>query len=73
MLPLSTVQTYLFKLAAPDMPKTFIMVESGVRMHTTTFMREKGDTPNNFCVKVPGYGSPRLSLTGAAAPEAHSN
>ena len=34
------------------MPKTFVMVESGVRLHTTTFMREKGDTPNNFCIKV---------------------
>ena len=46
------LQVYLFKLAAPDMPKIFVLLESGVRIHTTGFMREKGDTPNNFCVKV---------------------
>lgn len=43
---------YLFKLAAPDRPKVFILVESGVRLHTTSYMREKSDTPNNFCIKL---------------------
>lgn len=45
-------KTYLFKLALPDTPKTFILVESGIRMHATSFMRDKPNVPSGFTVKL---------------------
>ncbi|KAJ1626290.1 hypothetical protein T492DRAFT_577570, partial [Pavlovales sp. CCMP2436] len=42
---------YLLKLAKPD-SKIFIVVESGVRFHVTEFVREKGNVPSLFTLKL---------------------
>ena len=44
-------RTFLFKLQGPQ-GKVQLLVESGNRMHTTTFDRERNDTPNGFAVKL---------------------
>ncbi len=44
-------KTYLFKLAKPD-HKSFLVIESGVRVHTTKFTREHQSVPSVFCLKV---------------------
>ena len=56
-------RTYLLKLqpqgaadGAPDAPddgagKTLLLLESGIRFHTTAFMRDKGDQPSGVCAK----------------------
>ena len=59
-----TARTFLIKLqaggndAAPDAGdageapvKTLLLLESGIRFHTTAFMREKADAPSNVCAK----------------------
>lgn len=35
----------------PD-EKINLLIESGVRMHTTEYQREKADTPSNFNIKL---------------------
>jgi predicted ribosome quality control (RQC) complex YloA/Tae2 family protein len=45
-------KTYLFKLALPDKPKKMLIVESGVRFHTTQFEREKSPIPSGFAMKM---------------------
>jgi predicted ribosome quality control (RQC) complex YloA/Tae2 family protein len=48
-------RTYLFKLAQPgaiDQDKLFIVVESGVRLHTTRFSRDRREVPSVFTMKV---------------------
>eukprot|EP01083_Nonionella_stella_P289471 985027_1 len=42
---------YLFKLARPDQ-KLFLILESGIRFHTTKYMREKNKMPNGFSTKL---------------------
>lgn len=46
-------KTYLLKFARPE-SKLYLLVESGVRIHTTEFTREKQNTqlPNGFCMKL---------------------
>ncbi|KAJ1913468.1 hypothetical protein IWQ60_009196 [Tieghemiomyces parasiticus] len=44
-------KTYLLKFAKPD-TKAFLLVESGIRLHTTDFTRGKSNTPSNFCMKL---------------------
>lgn len=44
-------KTYLFKLAKPD-AKVFLVIESGVRIHSTAFSRETKDVPSVFTLKV---------------------
>jgi predicted ribosome quality control (RQC) complex YloA/Tae2 family protein len=44
-------RTYLFKLAKPDQ-KIFLLIESGIRIHTTKFAREKKEVPSVFALKV---------------------
>jgi len=29
-----------------------VLIESGIRMHTTLFLRDKSITPSGFCIKV---------------------
>jgi predicted ribosome quality control (RQC) complex YloA/Tae2 family protein len=44
-------KTYLIKLAKPD-KKVFLLIESGIRIHTTDFAREKSNIPSVFTLKV---------------------
>jgi predicted ribosome quality control (RQC) complex YloA/Tae2 family protein len=45
-------KTYMIKLALPDREKVQLILESGVRFHTTQFDREKADLPSNFTMKL---------------------
>lgn len=42
---------YLFKLAAKG-NKEFLLIEAGIRMHTTNFVRNKNSIPSGFIMKV---------------------
>lgn len=42
---------YLFKLAAKGV-KEFLLIEAGIRMHTTDFVRNKNLIPSGFSLKV---------------------
>ena len=42
---------YLFKLAKASRKET-LLIESGIRIHTTNFMRNKKDIPSGFSMKV---------------------
>ncbi|KAI7818715.1 fibronectin-binding protein A N-terminus-domain-containing protein [Gamsiella multidivaricata] len=44
-------RTYLFKFSKPDR-KEMVLIESGIRMHTTLFLRDKSITPSGFCIKI---------------------
>ncbi|KAJ2548306.1 hypothetical protein EV175_004878 [Coemansia sp. RSA 1933] len=44
-------KTFLFKFTKPD-HKELVLVESGTRLHTTDFTRDKSITPSNFCMKL---------------------
>jgi len=44
-------KTYMLKFAKPDL-KLFLLIESGVRFHTTEFTREKSNIPNSFSLKL---------------------
>ncbi|KAF9915988.1 hypothetical protein BX616_004907 [Lobosporangium transversale] len=44
-------RTYLFKFSRPDR-KEMLLIESGIRMHTTLFVRDKSITPSGFCIKI---------------------
>ncbi|KAJ2907880.1 hypothetical protein GGI21_003444, partial [Coemansia aciculifera] len=44
-------KTFLFKFTKPD-HKELVLVESGIRMHTTDYTRDKSITPSNFCMKL---------------------
>lgn len=52
-------RTYLFKLNASgggddaaEGSKTTLLLESGVRFHTTRFVRDKAATPSNITLKL---------------------
>jgi predicted ribosome quality control (RQC) complex YloA/Tae2 family protein len=47
-------KTYLLKLAQPDQ-KYFLLLESGIRLHTTEFARDKSTIPSVFTLKVRHY------------------
>ena len=42
---------FLFKLAAKGV-KEFLLIEAGIRMHTTDFVRNKNSIPSGFVMKV---------------------
>ncbi|KAG9299425.1 hypothetical protein G9A89_009377 [Geosiphon pyriformis] len=44
-------KTYLFKFSKPDR-KELLLLESGIRIHTTQFARDKSTIPSNFCMKL---------------------
>jgi predicted ribosome quality control (RQC) complex YloA/Tae2 family protein len=49
-------KTYLFKFAVPGLSeKFFLLLESGVRFHTTQFVRETPDFPSPFAMKLRKY------------------
>ncbi|CAO3640297.1 unnamed protein product [Cunninghamella blakesleeana] len=47
-------KTFLFKFAKPD-DKELVLIESGTRLHTTQFSREKSAMPSMFCAKLRKY------------------
>ena len=44
-------KTYMLKFAKPD-HKIHLLVESGIRLHTTKFERDKSQMPAAFTLKV---------------------
>ena len=48
------MQTFVFKLArtGEDGDKCFLLLESGVRMHTTAFLRDKNIMPSGVSMKL---------------------
>ncbi|KAI9098744.1 hypothetical protein DFS34DRAFT_649448 [Phlyctochytrium arcticum] len=44
-------RTYLFKFARSD-HKEIILIESGIRIHSTEFARDKSNTPSHFAMKL---------------------
>lgn len=44
-------KVYLLKFVRPD-HKLFVVIESGIRVHSTQFTREKNDIPSVFAMKV---------------------
>ncbi|KAF7728253.1 hypothetical protein EC973_006534 [Apophysomyces ossiformis] len=44
-------KTFLFKFSNPD-KKELVLIESGTRIHTTQFSREKSTMPSQFCLKL---------------------
>lgn len=44
-------KTYLFKFSQKDL-KILILIESGVRIHSTSFVRDKSNIPSGFCMKL---------------------
>jgi predicted ribosome quality control (RQC) complex YloA/Tae2 family protein len=42
---------YLLKMAKANR-KEFLLIESGIRIHTTDFTRNKKDMPSGFSMKV---------------------
>jgi predicted ribosome quality control (RQC) complex YloA/Tae2 family protein len=49
---LCSLQTYLIKLATPGKEKAVLLLESGVRFHTTRYSHAKSDTPSSFSMKL---------------------
>eukprot|EP01125_Pyxidicula_operculata_P002654 TRINITY_DN124_c5_g1_i2.p1 TRINITY_DN124_c5_g1~~TRINITY_DN124_c5_g1_i2.p1 ORF type:complete len:1071 (+),score=346.11 TRINITY_DN124_c5_g1_i2:76-3288(+) len=47
-------KTYLLKFAKTD-SKVYVIIESGIRIHSTQYTHEKGDIPNIFSVKIRKY------------------
>eukprot|EP00752_Nemacystus_decipiens_P013835 g12284.t1 len=45
-------KTFLLKLASPGQEKAMLLLESGVRFHTTKFTHEKSDMPSGFSMKL---------------------
>ncbi|KAG2182712.1 hypothetical protein INT44_005692 [Umbelopsis vinacea] len=46
-----TSRTLLFKFAKPD-SKELVLIESGIRLHSTQFARDKSAMPSHFCGKL---------------------
>ncbi|KAJ8327078.1 hypothetical protein O5D80_004502 [Batrachochytrium dendrobatidis] len=44
-------KTYLFKFSRNE-TKELLLIESGIRMHTTQFSRDKSQMPSGFCMKL---------------------
>ncbi|KAJ2629453.1 hypothetical protein H4R22_003307 [Coemansia sp. RSA 1290] len=44
-------KTYLLKFTKPDC-KELVIIESGIRIHTTEYTRDKSITPSAFCMKL---------------------
>jgi len=45
-------KTFLLKLTAPQKEKETVVIESGVRIHSTKFVKEKADMPSGFSMKL---------------------
>ena len=45
-------KTYMITLSASNQEKAIIMIESGVRVHTTKYLREKSKIPSVFTLKL---------------------
>ncbi|KAJ3224729.1 hypothetical protein HK099_007978 [Clydaea vesicula] len=45
------LKTYLFKFNSQN-DKQILLVEAGIRIHTTIFTRDKNNTPSQFCQKL---------------------
>lgn len=56
-------KTYIFKFARNE-EKLFVLIESGIRMHTTEFFREKNQMPSNFTMKASCRRLPIARWTG---------
>ena len=54
------LKTYLFKLQKKDCPKLTLIMESGVRFHTTKYVREKSPAPSPFSMKLRKYIRTRI-------------
>ena len=54
------LKTYLFKLQKKDCPKLTLLMESGVRFHTTKYVREKSPSPSPFSMKLRKYIRTRI-------------
>ena len=49
-------KTYLFKFALPGVSeKILLLMESGIRFHTTKYARDKSDMPSPFAMKLRKY------------------
>jgi hypothetical protein len=46
-----SAKCFVFKFASPGVKK-FLLMESGIRLHTTQYAREKDEMPNNFAAKL---------------------
>ncbi|PIA17725.1 DUF814-domain-containing protein, partial [Coemansia reversa NRRL 1564] len=44
-------KTFLFKFTKPN-SKQLVLIESGIRTHTTEYTRDKSITPSSFCIKL---------------------
>nr|CAG8603364.1 1629_t:CDS:10 [Entrophospora candida] len=47
-------KTYLLKFSKPDR-KELLLIESGIRIHTTQFSRDKSNAPSMFCLRIRKY------------------
>ena len=45
-------KTYLVKLALPGREKLVLLLESGIRFHTTRFARDRPTLPSGFAMKL---------------------
>lgn len=45
-------KTYLLKMSSPGTDKVILVIESGVRFHTTRFERSKSQMPSGFSMKL---------------------
>ena len=52
-------KTYIFKFARNE-EKVFVLIESGLRMHSTEFFRDKNQMPSGFTMKVSNPALTRL-------------
>lgn len=47
-----TAKTFQFKLSLPEKGKVSLLVEAGVRFHTTQYVRQMPDFPSGFAMKL---------------------
>lgn len=45
-------KAFLLKFSKSESEKVYVVIESGMRFHTTKFEREKNQLPSNFTAKV---------------------
>jgi predicted ribosome quality control (RQC) complex YloA/Tae2 family protein len=49
---LQATKSFVLKFARADVPKVYVVIESGSRIHTTKYEREKNKTPQNFVAQL---------------------
>ena len=52
LLPMQTYMLKLAKTGEGSGEKAFVVLESGIRFHSTQWVRDKNATPSNFCLKL---------------------